>query len=384
MSQNAELARSPRGHLAPTYQGEMAFVPHPLPRELTLSSRLVVQLDRASRAVSVLAGVGETLPNPHLLIRPFLRREAVLSSKIEGTQASLSDLLLYEVSDTKRDPSGDAREVRNYVRAMEQGQEMLHELPLSVRLFNGLHAVLMEGVRGRDRRPGELRTEQVWIGSEGGSISDARFIPPPAQVVPDLLADLERFVNEDVEMPPLIQCALMHYQFEVIHPYFDGNGRVGRLLIVLFLCARQVLTTPLLYLSAYFEHRRQEYYDRLLDVSVTGEWEPWLRFFLDGVEQQSLDAIARSRRVRDLHEQYRRLLQQPRASGNALRLLDALFESPYMTPAIAARTLGVTWHGAKGVLERLRAAGVVELLGGRGPTIYVARTLFNVIEAPVA
>ena len=324
------------------------------------------------------------MPNPHLLIRPFLRREAVLSSKIEGTQASLSDLLLYEVSDTKRDPSGDAREVRNYVRAMEQGQEMLHELPLSVRLFNGLHAVLMEGVRGRDRRPGELRTEQVWIGSEGGSISDARFIPPPAQVVPDLLADLERFVNEDVEMPPLIQCALMHYQFEVIHPYFDGNGRVGRLLIVLFLCARQVLTTPLLYLSAYFEHRRQEYYDRLLDVSVTGEWEPWLRFFLDGVEQQSLDAIARSRRVRDLHEQYRRLLQQPRASGNALRLLDALFESPYMTPAIAARTLGVTWHGAKGVLERLRAAGVVELLGGRGPTIYVARTLFNVIEAPVA
>ncbi len=330
----------------------------------------------------MLAGVGETLAYPHLLIRPFLRREAVLSSKIEGTQTSLSDLFLYEASGAKRDRGGDAREVQNYVAALEHGLERLDSLPLSVRLFNEVHSVLVAGVRGEIMKPGELRTEQVWIGSDGTSIGQARFIPPPAGAVRDLLTDLERFVNEDIEMPPLIQCALMHYQFETIHPYLDGNGRVGRLLIVLFLCAKRVLPTPLLYLSAYFERRRQEYYDRLLELSVTGDWETWLKFFLLGVEEQSLDAIARSRRVRDLQERYRHELQSVKASANVLRLLDALFEQPFMTPSLAAGILNVTWPGAKGVLERLRDAGIIEVLVERGPMMYVARELLDVIESP--
>lgn len=384
MVSHTDLANSPIGHLVPTYAGERAFVPDRLPRGLSFSSSTVSLLDRASRAISMLAGVGETLPNPHLLIRPFLRREAVLSSKIEGTQTSISDLFLYEASGAKRDRVGDAREVRNYVRALEHGLERLNTLPLSVRLFNELHSILMEDVRGEDRRPGELRTEQVWIGGGGTLIGEARFIPPPGDMVRELLTDLERFLNESLEMPPLIQCALTHYQFETIHPYFDGNGRVGRLLIVLFLCAKRVLPTPLLYLSAYFERNRDRYYDRLLQLSATGEWEPWLEFFLLGVEDQSRDAIARSRRVRSLREHYRRELQDRKASANALRLLDHLFESPFMTPTLAARLLGVTWPGAKGVLERLRSAGVVEVVPDRGAVMYVARELLEVIEAPTA
>lgn len=384
MANKEELTNSPIGHLVPSGYGEWAFVPNPLPRDLPLSSSTVSLLDRASRAVGMLAGVGETLPNPHLLIRPFLRREAVLSSKIEGTQTSISDLFLYEASGEKRDRVGDAREVRNYVKALEHGLQRLHTLPLSVRLFNELHAILMEGVRGEHRRPGELRTDQVWIGSDGTSIGEARFIPPPANLVPDLLADFERFLNEPSEMPPLIQCALMHYQFETIHPYFDGNGRVGRLLIILFLCANGVLPTPLLYLSAYLERHRGRYYDRLLELSATGNWEPWLQFFLLGIEEQSLDAIARSRRVRGLWERYRRELQDRKASANTLRLLDELFQNPFMTPALAAKLLSVTWPGAKGVLERLRSAEVVTLVAGRGPIMYVAQELLEVIEAPTA
>jgi Fic family protein len=331
----------------------------------------------------VLAGIGETLPNPHLLIRPFLRREAVLSSMIEGTQTSISELFMYEASGSKRKPAGDAQEVINYVHALEHGLRLLKTLPLSVRLFNEIHQALMQGVRGRERHPGELRSEQVWIGTEGTGIGDARFIPAPADLVRDLLTDLEVFLNEDLEMPPLVRCALMHYQFEAIHPYFDGNGRIGRLLIVLYLCAARVLPTPLLYLSAYLERNRQQYYDQLYELSATGNWEDWLRFFLAGVEEQSNDAIVRSRRVRDLQDRYRKLLQKERASGNALSLLDALFESPFMTPASAATILDLTWVGAKGVLERLRGAGVVER-AGQGPIMYVARDLLRMLEAPSA
>ena len=377
----SRFEKSPIGHIVPAYKGEFAFVPSPLPRALNLSSSVVSQLDRASRAVSVLAGIGETLPNPHLLIRPFLRREAVLSSMIEGTQTSISELFMYEASSSKRKPAGDAQEVINYVHALERGLELLKALPLSVRLFNEIHQVLMQGVRGRERHPGELRTEQVWIGTEGTLIGDARFVPAPPDQVRDLLTDLEVFLNEDLEMPPLVRCALMHYQFETIHPYFDGNGRVGRLLIVLYLCAANVLPTPLLYLSAYLERNRQQYYDQLNELSATGNWEAWLLFFLAGVEEQSNDAIVRSRRVRNLQDSYRKLLQKERASGNTLSLLDALFESPFMTPGSAAKILGVTWVGAKGVLERLRRAGVVERTD-KGQIMYVARDLLRMIEAP--
>ena len=378
-----ELKDSPCGRLVPTEQGQWAFVPDPLPRHVDLSSSLIYLLDEASRAVATLAGVGETLPNPHLLIRPFLRREAVLSSKIEGTQASISELFMFEASGARRDLR-DAREVANYVHALELGLELLNELPLCIRLINRVHQRLLLGVRGQEAVPGELRTGQVWIAPLGTPIHEARFIPPPANLVPDLLADWERYVNEDLRIPPLVQCALMHYQFEAIHPYFDGNGRIGRLLIILFLCTKQVLPTPLLYLSAYFERNRDAYYDRLYDVSSTGNWQAWLEFFLEGVAQQARDAVVRSRRVRELQQRYRDLLQERHESGNALSLLDELFANPFMTAPRASAVLGLTPAGARRVLERLAQTGIVEYVSGAWPRLYVARELLQAIENPEA
>ena len=373
---------SPVGQLVPTDEGQRAFVPAPAPRRVELNSSLVYILDRASRAAAKLAGMGETLPNPHLLIRPFLRREAVLSSRIEGTQASISDLFLFEAPGGRRDP-GDAREVANYVQALERGLDLLQELPLCIRLVNETHARLLEGARGQERAPGELRTGQNWIGPRGTPIQEARFVPPPASLVPDLLSDWERFVNDDVEMPPLVQCALMHYQFEAIHPYFDGNGRIGRLLIILFLCVKDVLPKPLLYLSDYFDRNRGDYYDHLYNVSLTGNWEPWLRYFLEGVAEQAQDAVVRAGNLRALQERYRAMLQEQHASSNVLRLLDELFVNPYVTVPGAHELLRVSRWGAKQIVARLVDAGILESLGAYWPRIYVAKELLKTIEEPV-
>ena len=378
-----QLASSPCGHLVPTVNSQQAYVPDPLPRQVPLSPSLVYRLDAASRAVGTLAGAGETIPNPRLLIQPFIRREAVLSSRIEGTQASISDLFLYEASGRQRS-QGDVAEVVNYVHALEGGIRLLDELPISVRLVNQVHSALMRGVRGADQRPGELRSDQVWIGTSGMPIEESRYIPPPAHLVRDLLADWELFVNDSFEMPPLIRCALMHYQFEAIHPYLDGNGRIGRLLVVLFLCASGVLPTPLLYLSAYFERDREKYYNQLLQVSLTGNWEPWLVYFLDGLAEQARDSLVRTRRVRALVDRHRRLLQDRRESGNALQLLDELSAGPFMTAPVAAYLLGVTNAGARGILGRLVDAGILEEYPDSWPRLYVARELLDVIEAPTA
>ena len=383
MVQAIELKNSPVGQLESTDEGQWAFVPDALPRSITLSPSLVAQLDKASLVVGTLAGVGETLENPHLLITPFLRREAVLSSKIEGTQVSISDVFIFEASEGRHD-SADTREVINYISALERGRDLLQELPLCVRLTNEIHALLLQGVRGEDKTPGELRQRQNWIGSRGTPIQEARFIPPPARRVRDLLSDWERFIHEDLDIPALVRCAMMHYQFEAIHPYVDGNGRIGPLLIILFLIENEVLPKPLLYLSAYFERNRDEYIDHLYRVSLTGDWEPWLRFFLIGVVQQGRDALTRSRKVRELHEQYRERLQKQRASGNMLGLLDDLFANPYMTVPRAARVLNLTHSGAQGIINRLENVGILEYFGGRWPRLYLASELLEIIESPVA
>ena len=378
-----QLQDSPCGYLVPTIEGQRSFVPAPLPRCIEPSMPLVRSLDEALSAVASLAGVGETIQNPHLLIRPFVRREAVLSSRIEGTQASISDLFRFEALGERR-PSGDVEEVVNYVRALDHGVELLEKLPISVRLINDVHSVLLRDVRGGERRPGELRDEQVWIGSPGALIQEARYIPPPADLIRDLLLDWEHFVNESDELPALFQCAMMHYQFEAIHPYRDGNGRIGRLLITLFLCAKGVLPKPLLYLSAYFERDRNAYYDQLFRVSETGDWETWIVYFLRGVAQQALDARARVRRVRDLQERMRQVLLDRRESANALRLLDEVFARPIMTSVEAARLIGVTPAGARRILERLAQAGVLDELGDEWPRLYIATELLQLIEAPTA
>ena len=374
-------ANGPTGEWVSIIDGQKGFVPNPLPHQLNLGSDVVYHLDEASRAIGTLAGVGETLPNPHLLIRPFVRREAVLSSKIEGTQASLTDLYLHEVSPTGR-AVGDVAEVANYVRALERGLELLEELPICLRLVNEMHSVLMRRLRGSEMRPGELREAQNWIGAPGTPIHEAQYVPPPPSMVRGLLEDWERFVNLESRLPPLVQCALMHYQFEAIHPYLDGNGRVGRLLITLFLCARGILSQPLLYLSAYFEHNRDEYYAQLQRVTRTGNWTPWLVYFLSGISEQSHDALLRIRRVRRLHEDTRSLLQHH--SGNTLRLLDLLFERPLMTVPVAAGLLGLTSAGTRRILDRLADLGIVDVHRDSWPRLYVARQLLSVIDAATA
>ncbi len=377
-----ELEKSPIGRVVPTIDGEYAYVPNPIPRHIDLSPTLVYHLDEASRAVAMLAGVGETVPNPRLLIRPFMRREAVLSSSIEGTQASLSDVFMYEASGLRK---GDVLEVVNYVLALELGIAALDKLPLSLRLINKVHARLMEGVRGEEKRPGMLRTEQVWIGSEGTGIGEAKFVPPPANMLRDLMSDWEQFANEEhLTLPPLAQCALLHYQIEAIHPYLDGNGCIGRLLIILYLCARKILPTPLLYLSAYFERDRSFYYDQLYNLSVTGDWQRWISYFLAGVLEQSNDALQRVRQMRGLQDQYRRKLQELGESANSLRLVEELFVSPIITIPKASLILGVSSSGARNILMRLKNAGIVEEISHLWPRHFVARGLLDAIEKPDA
>ena len=371
------LSASPIGRMVAIENGVETYVPNPLPRSLDINGPLLKRLDEASRSVSVLAGVGETIPNPNLLIRPFMRREAVLSSSIEGTQASISDLFIYEASGIRR---RDVVEVSNYTRALDLGLDLLNTLPISLRLVNRVHESLLTGVRGNEKRPGELRNAQVWIGHQGADIRDARFVPPPPHMLSELLLDWERFVNEESDLPPLVQCALMHYQFEALHPYLDGNGRVGRLLIILFLCAKRVLSEPLLYLSAYFEKDKNQYYDQLLGLSQTGEWNVWLDYFLKGVAEQSQDALDRVRRIRQLQDRYRLDFQDRRASANTLRLVDQLFASPYVTGPWAAKVLNVSQTGARRIVDSLVSYGVLEEVEGMWPRVYVARELLEAIE----
>ena len=239
---------SPSGKLIRATGGYWAYVPNSLPPRLEWDTALVSRISKADLAVGTLSGLGETLPNPHLLIYPFIRREAVLSSRIEGTQSSLSDLLLFEATQVEK--RGDVKEVQNYVRAMEYGLKRLNELPLSLRFIRELHSILMEGVRGEHATPGEFRQSQNWIGPAGATLNEATFVPPPVPEMSECLNQLENFLHSDTELPPLVQAAMVHYQFETIHPFLDGNGRIGRLLVTLLLCQRNVLSKPLLYLSA--------------------------------------------------------------------------------------------------------------------------------------
>lgn len=348
-----------------------------------MSQRLVSLLVDASSTVGTLRGVGETVPNPRLLIRPFIRREAVLSSRIEGTIASLSDVFTYEVED-RSPPGSDVAEVVNYVTALEYGIDQLDSLPISYRLVNEIHSRLLEGVRGQDTLPGQFRRVQVWIGSPGFTIRDARFVPPPPDRLRDLFHDWENFVNEPSQLPPLVRCALMHYQLEAIHPYPDGNGRIGRLLITLFLCASGVLPEPLLYMSAYFERDRQRYYDELFAVSETGDWEQWLTYFLIGVHQEARDTMERLRRIRSIQDEWRALLQSRNATANDLRLLDDLFSHPVTTASRATKLLEISDAGARGVLNRLVDAEILTRVERHRPNLYVARRIIDEIDKPIA
>lgn len=374
-------ASSP-GHLVKTAQGYLAFVPAPLPPALKLSWELVSRLSAAERAISQLAGVGRILPNPHLLIGSFVRREAVLSSRIEGTRASLSDLFFFEAEGERNHAQSDVQEVANYVKAMNYGLMRLSDFPVSLRLIREIHERLMSGVRGEHLTPGEFRRSQNWIGPPGCTLIDASFVPPPVEEMHWTLGEFEKYLHADSELPLLIRLALIHYQFEAIHPFLDGNGRIGRLLLTLLLCHHNVLPQPLLYLSAFFERNREEYYRLLLSVSQRGLWNEWVRYFLFGIEQQSLDAVKRAERLLDLHQQYRNKMQSARSSALLLRLIDELFAHPVTTVTVAAETLEVTPRSARQNIEKLIAAGILKEASGRQRyQIFIATEIVKVLEA---
>lgn len=361
--------------------GYLAFVPPPIPSSIEWSSDLARLLSAADRALGQLAGVGRTLANPHLLIRPFVNREAVLSSRIEGTRASLSDLFLFDAAPEAEPEVDDVREVSNYVRALEHGLERMDSLPIGQRLLCELHSELLRGTRG-EQSAGELRRIQVWIGAPGARLADAIFVPPPANELTPLLSDLERFIHSEREdLPPLIRIALAHYQFEAIHPFHDGNGRLGRLLITLMLHQEKLLDVPLLYLSAYFERHRTEYYDRLREVSTRGARNEWLAFFLRGVAEQSTDAVVRASQLLDLRDEYHKRLHAARSSALVHKLIDELFVYPAVSVPRAAGILGVTYRSAQmNVLHLVKAGILREVTGRKRNRIFMADGVVHAIE----
>ncbi len=374
----ADFNASEAGRIIWAADGCPAFVPKPLPPRLVYDSGLVWDLSRADAALGELSGLGRQLPNPGLLIGTYIRREAVWSSRIEGTRADLSDVLLDELEAGRAADAADVREVRNYVAALESGIRLLAELPLSLRLVRELHAVLMSGVRGGQAAAGEFRRSQNWIGPAGSTAATAVYVPPPPREMLEALDHWERFLHLRGELPDLVQCALIHEHFEAIHPFLDGNGRVGRLLIPLFLIERGRLTHPLLYLSDYLEARRSDYYELLLRIRTDGDWPGWLRFFLEGVRWTAREALAQAQMLLDLRDRWRRDLKR---SARALALVDALFENPYTSAAQARRFLGVSDPTARQVIRTLETAGVLEEVTGRswGRT-YVARSILVAIE----
>lgn len=370
---------SQRVHLKRTLDGQTAYFPPPTPRDVPLDLADIALLSRADRALGELSGVGKRLREPRMFIRPYLRREAVLSSRIEGTQSSLSDLLLFEAEATS-DVPGDAREVLNYVHALEHGIRRLAKLPVSLRLILEMHAILMEGVRGERGTPGRFRSTQNWIGAPGTPIERALFVPPPPSALPHALDDWERYVHEEDSIPPLIRCALMHYQFETIHPFTDGNGRLGRLLMPLFLIEQGILSQPLLYLSAYFEERRAAYYEVLGEGRRSGDLKPWIRLFLDAVAVQSVDAARRADELTRLELEFRRRIESSRSQVTH-RLVDLLFANLYVTAALVAERLKVTPVSARTAIGELQRRGILEEVTGRkSRRIYAAREIVQVLD----
>jgi len=380
-----EFRASTSGKVIRTIEGYWAFVPNPLPPPIEYDPEMVRLISEADRGLGRLAGIGQLLPNPHLLIAPYVRREAVLSSRIEGTHASLSDLLLFEAAEEESPRAPDVQEVRNYVQAMEDGLKRLESLPLSLRLVREIHARLMEGVRGEKKSPGEFRQIQNWIGPPGCILAVATFVPPPVPEMHAALDEWEKFLHNAKDIPLLVQCALMHYQFEAIHPFVDGNGRVGRLLITFFLCERRELPQPLLYLSAFFEQHRDEYYGRLLEVSRSGDWRGWIEFFLRGIATQASAAIEDSQRILALQKRYREMFQGRKASGTALAIMDELFLNPFVTATRLTERLGVSFPTVQTTIDWLVKTGVLrEITGRQRNRIYCAEELLRAIEGKPA
>jgi Fic family protein len=380
---NPNEFRDPKvGRAIRTQRGYWAFIPAPLPPQIGWTTPLVSALTDADRELSKLTTLTGNFPFPRLLIQPFMRREAVLSSRIEGTRASLVDLYHYESAQISfLEPTDDVREVHNYVVALDYGLERLKTLPVSLRLIREAHARLMEGVRGGNLTPGKFRTSQNWIGPAGSTIETATYVPPPIDEMQTALNDLERFIHGETDIPALARAGMIHYQFEAIHPFLDGNGRIGRLLMSLLFHEWRVLSQPLLNLSAYFEHYRQEYYDRLLAVSQRGKWEEWLHFFLRGISVQSQDSVFRMTRLQDLRTRYEALAHTDRNSARMAEVIDFIFSRPILTINQLQQAFDMPYMAAKRYVDKLVKAKVLhETTGYARNRVFQATEIFKALE----
>ena len=365
--------RSDGRHRAGRYvrqvSGYRAFIPEPLPPEppVDLDGPLRTLLSEADRALGRLDGSVQTIPDPDLFVYMYIRQEAVFSSQIEGTQSSLQDLLAAEADIFSTARPGDVDELINYVRAMNRGLEWLEQLPVSVRLIRNIHAELLAGVRGSNKMPGEIRTSQNWIGAGFVDLQNATYVPPPPSEVGNALSNLETFLHAHDDIPLLIKIGLAHAQFETIHPFLDGNGRVGRLLITFLLCERGVLLKPVLYLSAFFKRHRSEYYDRLQAVRDTGDWEQWLAFFLRGVIDVSQQAVDTARAIQTLREHHRNAITEElgRSAANGHRVLEQLYTHPIVSVEDVRAITGTTYAAANQLVTRFQRLGILTEITGQ-------------------
>ena len=350
-------------------EGYRAFIPAPLPPQppIVMDAELTRLLSEADHALGRLDGVTSILPNPDLFVSMYVRHEAVLSSQIEGTQSTLEDVLQFEIDAKGQEHPKDVEEVVNYVRSMNHGLKRLDSLPLSLRLIREIHEKLLQGVRGANRTPGEFRRSQNWIGPANCTLATATFVPPPVHDMQAALDNLEKFLHDTTSYPALIHCGLAHAQFETIHPFLDGNGRVGRLLITFLLCQRGILKYPLLYLSHYLKVHRAEYYDRLMAIRNDGNWEAWLKFFLKGVGEVSRSATETARKILELRQKHQALIRDKASNQtNAGLLLDYLFEQPIVNVRLVEEHVKCAFVTADKLVKQFEELGIVkEVTGGQ-------------------
>lgn len=368
MADIARTASTRAGRYERQPQGFNAFVPAPVPPDppIQLTASLVSLTSRADIAIGRLDGEIRNMPNPDFFVAMYVRREAVLSSQIEGTQSTLDDLLAVELTPSIADTARDVDEIFNYVAAMKYGLDRLSKLPLSLRLIREIHGELLQGVRGANKMPGEFRRDQNFIAPTGVTdIGDATFVPPTVSDMHTSLDNLERFLHADAGLPVLLHVGIAHAQFETIHPFMDGNGRVGRLLITFLLVLREILHQPLLYLSLYLKRNRDEYYDRLMGVRHGGDWEAWLEFFVRGVAETAEEASLKARTIVQLKEDQRQLILSGGRPTNALRLLDLIYDRPYFDVNLASKTLGVSFATANKLVEQLQGLNLVREVTGK-------------------
>ncbi len=379
-----EFTSPSAGKAIRTPKGYWAFLPAPLPPEINWSPNLVSLVGEAERALAELSWVGQNFPEPHVMVRAFIRQEAVMSSRIEGTRASLDDVYQYEADQLSfLEPNSDVREVHNYVTALDYGMTRLDSLPVSLRLIRELHQRLTEGVRGDIWTPGEFRQSQNWIGAAGSTLETAAYVPPPVEEMTAALGQLERFIHDPSDLPHVVRAGLIHYQFEAIHPFLDGNGRVGRLLISLLLCQWKLLPQPLLYLSGFFEKNRSEYYNLLLAVSQRGRWEEWLSFFLTGIRDQSRVTTRCVQGLQTLRAKYYGLHADKRDGLRLNKLVDYLIGSPIVTIKQIENGLGLTdYKIAQRYVTKLQDEGILrEITGKTRNRLFRADEILRVIEA---